>query len=101
MNVTLLLILGFSSGVIANLLDPRREGVVGPIILGILGAIMGTVLGNMVLASMGIESLPLESFVIPTFGALGLLLLARLFKADGDIRSIKFKLPKEVKQAWS
>lgn len=104
MSLTLLIILGTTSGIIANLIDPRKEGgVIGPVVLGIMGAIVGAVLGNMILGNIGIENVALESAFIPTLGALSILLIARLFKFFNrqQIKPIKIRLSKEVKQVWS
>ncbi len=101
MNMTTLLILGLSAGIAANFLDPRKEGgVIGPVFLGVLGSIAGALLGNMVLTSLGIESFPLQSFIVPSLGSLGVLLLARIFRSDTEFKQMKFKLPKEVREAW-
>ena len=79
MNIVSWIIFGLIVGIVAHFLDPRGEergGVVGTVILGVLGALVGGFIANVVLG-VGITSFSMESFVVAVGGSLVLLILQR------------------------
>ncbi len=74
------LVFGIIVGVIANIIDPHpaRGGWLGAIVLGILGAILGGFIGNMIFG-VGITGFNFPSFGVAVLGALLLLFLGRAF----------------------
>ncbi|MBI3486507.1 GlsB/YeaQ/YmgE family stress response membrane protein [Candidatus Daviesbacteria bacterium] len=78
MNIVSWILFGLIAGVIANLIDPspNRNGIIGTTILGILGALVGGYLGNL-LFGVGVTGFNLSSFIIAVVGALALLIVQR------------------------
>lgn len=72
------IVFGLMAGVIANMIDPgkTRGGLVGTVILGVLGAIVGGFLANIIFG-VGITSFSLISFIIAVIGAIALLFVGR------------------------
>lgn len=82
MNILTWVLFGLIAGSIANLLDPEpsRGGVLGSIVLGVLGALVGGFLAN-VLLGLTISGFNLTSFLIAVGGSLLLLFIGRLFQS--------------------
>jgi uncharacterized membrane protein YeaQ/YmgE (transglycosylase-associated protein family) len=80
MNLFSWLLFGFIAGVLANVIDPRPAsgGIFGAIILGILGAMVGGFVSN-VLFGLEVSGFNIQSFAIAVAGSLLLLLLQRAF----------------------
>lgn len=78
-NLLSWLIFGLVVGVIAHLVDPadNRGSFLGTIILGILGALVGGLIANLVLGAQGISSFNLSSFLVAVLGSLLLLFVQR------------------------
>jgi uncharacterized membrane protein YeaQ/YmgE (transglycosylase-associated protein family) len=72
---------GILVGVVANFLDPRPSegGLLGAAILGIVGAIVGGFLANLVFG-YGISGFNLTSFAVAVLGSLFLLMLGRALR---------------------
>ena len=72
---------GLIAGSIANLLDPEpsKGGILGSIILGVLGAVVGGYLANLLLG-ITITGFNFTSFAIAVVGSLVLLAIGRLFR---------------------
>jgi uncharacterized membrane protein YeaQ/YmgE (transglycosylase-associated protein family) len=67
MSLTFIILFGLLIGVIANLLDPRKEGgILGPVIIGVLGSITGSVMASMIfnLSEGGSFSILVTSMVV-------------------------------------
>jgi len=81
MNVIGWIVFGMIVGVIANLIDPRPSsgGILGAIVLGVIGAVVGGFLGN-VLFGIGVTGFNIQSFIVATVGAIGLLFAGRAFR---------------------
>jgi len=82
MSVIGWIVFGLIAGVIANAIDPRPSsgGIVGAIVLGIVGAMTGGFLANLLLG-VDITGFNLASFVVAVAGALLLLFIGRAFRA--------------------
>ncbi|MBI4036848.1 GlsB/YeaQ/YmgE family stress response membrane protein [Candidatus Daviesbacteria bacterium] len=80
MNILSWIVFGLIVGIIANWIDPRpaQGGWVGGIILGILGALVGGFLGDL-LFGVRVTGFNLPSFIIAVIGALILLFVSRAF----------------------
>ncbi|MBI2074297.1 MAG: GlsB/YeaQ/YmgE family stress response membrane protein [Candidatus Levybacteria bacterium] len=81
MNIVLWVLFGLLVGVVANAIDPApaRGGLLGAIILGIVGALIGGFLSNLIFG-VGVTGFDFTSFAIAVLGALLLLLIGRSFK---------------------
>lgn len=81
MNVLSWILFGLISGTIANAIDPHpsRGGIIGAIVLGIVGAMVGGFLANLLL-SIDITGFNLTSFIVATAGSLLLLFTGRALR---------------------
>lgn len=80
MNIVFWIIFGLLTGIIANIIDPhpQKGDWLGAMILGILGAILGGFLGNIVFG-IGISGFNFPSFAVAVLGSLFLLFISRAF----------------------
>lgn len=80
MNILSWILFGAASGILANVVDPSpsRGGLLGAMVLGILGAILGGFISNIVFG-VGITGFNVQSLIVATLGALLLLFLQRAF----------------------
>lgn len=78
MNTLSWIIFGLIVGIIANAIDPQPErgGVLGAMVLGVVGAVVGGFLAN-VLFGLSITGFNLTSFAIAVAGSLILLFAGR------------------------
>lgn len=76
------IVFGLIVGVIANLVDPEpnKGGVVGAMILGILGAVLGGFLANLIFG-IGVSGFNITSLAIAVLGSLLLLFISRAVRA--------------------
>ncbi|QQG42987.1 MAG: GlsB/YeaQ/YmgE family stress response membrane protein [Candidatus Daviesbacteria bacterium] len=84
MTILAWLLFGLIVGVVANLLDPHptQGGMLGAIILGIVGALVGGFLGNLVLGT-GVTGFNITSLSLAVLGSLLLLFISRaIMKTD-------------------
>lgn len=81
MNVIGWMIFGLVAGTIANAIDPQPSsgGVIGAIVLGIVGAMVGGFLANLILG-LDITGFNLTSFIIAIAGSLLLLFVGRALR---------------------
>ncbi len=81
MNILLWVVFGLLVGIVANAIDPRpaQGGALGAIILGIIGAVVGGFIANL-LFGVGITGFNLTSFAVSVLGALFVLMLGRALK---------------------
>ena len=82
MNVIGWVIFGLVAGTIANIIDPHPSsgGIVGAIVLGIVGAMVGGFLAN-ILLGIDITGFNLTSFVVAIAGSLLLLFVGRALRS--------------------
>lgn len=84
MTIIAWLLFGLVVGAIANMLDPHpaEGGMLGAIILGVVGALVGGFLGNLVLGT-GVTGFNITSLSIAVLGSLLLLFISRaIMKTD-------------------
>lgn len=81
MNILTWILFGLVVGVIANVIDPNpaRGGMFGTILLGVLGALLGGFLGDLIFG-VGVTGFNLSSFIVAVIGSLVLLALSRAFR---------------------
>lgn len=81
MNVIGWIIFGLIAGVVANAIDPQPSsgGAIGAIVLGIVGAMVGGFLANLILG-LDITGFNLTSFIIAIAGSLLLLFIGRALR---------------------
>ena len=81
MGILTWIIFGLIAGSIANFLDsnPSQGGLLGSIVLGIVGAVVGGWLGE-VLFGVTVTGFNLSSFIVAIAGAAVLLLAGRTFR---------------------
>ncbi len=70
MGIITWIVLGAIAGFLANLLVGGREGLIGTIILGIVGAIVGGWLAGMFLKLKDPTGINVESIVVSVIGAI-------------------------------
>lgn len=82
MSVIGWILFGLIAGTIANAIDPRPSsgGILGSIILGIVGAMVGGFLAN-VLLGLDVTGFDLTSFVVAIAGSLLLLFVGRSLRS--------------------
>lgn len=88
-NLLTWLVLGLIVGIIIHYIDPQdvKGGIIGTVITGVLGAIVGGFLANLILG-IGITGLNLTSILIVLGGALLLALIQRiLFRNTEHIKT--------------
>jgi uncharacterized membrane protein YeaQ/YmgE (transglycosylase-associated protein family) len=77
MGIIAWIVLGAIAGFIANALVGGREGLVGTVILGIIGAVVGGYVAGNLLHVADVTGLNLESIVVAVFGAVIVVLVYR------------------------
>lgn len=75
------IIFGLVAGTIANAIDPRQSsgGIIGAIVLGIVGAMVGGFLAN-ILLGIDVTGFNLTSFIVAIAGSLLLLFVGRALR---------------------
>jgi uncharacterized membrane protein YeaQ/YmgE (transglycosylase-associated protein family) len=86
MNIVTWLIFGLITGVTAHLLDSSeaRGGLLGTVLLGILGAMVGGLLANLIFGA-NLTGFSLVSFVVAILGSLLLLFVQRAVRRTSSI----------------
>ncbi len=77
MGIISWIVLGAIAGFLANMVMGGREGVIGTIILGIIGAVVGGYLAQAVLHKGDVTGVNIESIVIAVVGAIIVLFVWR------------------------
>lgn len=82
MNVIGWTLFGLIAGTIANAVDPRPSsgGILGAVVLGIVGAMVGGFLAN-ILLGLDVTGFNLTSFVVAIAGSLLLLFVGRALRS--------------------
>jgi uncharacterized membrane protein YeaQ/YmgE (transglycosylase-associated protein family) len=78
MGIISWIVLGAIAGWITNLIMGGKEGVIGTILLGIVGAIVGGWLAGTVLKVADVTGLNIESIVVAVIGAVIVVAIYRL-----------------------
>lgn len=81
MNIIAWIVFGLIVGIVANAIDPQpaRGGMLGAIFLGIVGALIGGFLSDLIFG-VGVTGFNLTSFLIAVAGSLILLFIGRAIR---------------------
>jgi len=77
MGIVSWIVLGAIAGFLANMIVGGREGVIGTIILGIVGAVVGGYIASSIFHKGDVTGINLESVVIAVLGAILVLFVWR------------------------
>lgn len=88
MSILSWLVFGLVAGLFAHYLDPRpaQGGIAGTVTLGVLGALLGGFLGDLIFgppAGGGVTGFNLSSLIVAVIGSLILLFPGRMFQERG------------------
>ena len=79
MGIISWIVLGAIAGFLANMIVGGREGLIGTIILGIVGALVGGYIATSVFHKGDVTGVNVESIVIAVLGAILVLFVWRAF----------------------
>lgn len=81
MNIVSWILFGLIVGIVANAIDPgpNRGGLLGSILLGIVGALLGGFVSDMIFG-VGVTGFNLTSFLVAIAGSLILLFIGRAMR---------------------
>ena len=77
------IVVGAIAGFLADKLTGSSEGLIMMIILGIVGGVVGGYVASTVLKIGDVNGINIESIVIATIGAVGVIVVARMLKVSG------------------
>ena len=88
MGIVSFLLFGLLAGLVARLLTPGRQGIgcLPTLAVGVLGALLGGVIGNVVLGHKVHFGWHLGPFLLAVVGAVALLLLLETFAGKRRVR---------------
>jgi uncharacterized membrane protein YeaQ/YmgE (transglycosylase-associated protein family) len=82
------IVVGAIAGFIANKIMGTKEGLVGMLVLGVVGALVGGFVATSVLKMGTVDGINVESVVIATLGAIGVILVAKVVSGSRRKRGI-------------
>jgi uncharacterized membrane protein YeaQ/YmgE (transglycosylase-associated protein family) len=82
MGIISWIVLGAIAGFLANMIVGGREGVIGTIILGIVGAVVGGYIAASVFHKGDVTGVNIESIVIAVLGAIIVLFVWRALRGN-------------------
>ena len=82
MGIISWIVLGAIAGFLANMIVGGREGLIGTIILGIVGAVVGGYIATTVFHKGDVSGVNIESIVIAVLGAILVLFVWRALKGN-------------------
>jgi uncharacterized membrane protein YeaQ/YmgE (transglycosylase-associated protein family) len=80
------IVVGAIAGFLANQVMGSREGLVMMVILGIVGGLIGGFVATSLLKMGSVDGINLESILIATLGAIGVIFVARAVNRSGSMR---------------
>jgi uncharacterized membrane protein YeaQ/YmgE (transglycosylase-associated protein family) len=80
------IVVGAIAGFLANQVMGSREGLVMMVILGIVGGLIGGFVATSLLKMGTVDGINLESIIIATLGAIGVIFVARALNRSGSMR---------------
>jgi uncharacterized membrane protein YeaQ/YmgE (transglycosylase-associated protein family) len=80
MGIIAWIVLGAIAGFIANLIVGGREGIIGTILLGIIGAVVGGWIASEVFHKGDVNGINIESIIIAVLGAILVLFVWRAIR---------------------
>ncbi|MEA2537163.1 MAG: hypothetical protein QOF11_1397 [Chloroflexota bacterium] len=79
MGVVAWIVIGAIAGFITNMIMGGKEGVVGTVLLGIIGAVVGGYVAGTVLKVADVTGINVESIVVAVFGGIIVVAVYRFF----------------------
>ena len=80
------IVVGAIAGFLANQVMGSKEGLVMMVILGIVGGLIGGFVATSLLKIGSVDGINLESILIATLGAIGVIFVARALNRSGSMR---------------
>jgi uncharacterized membrane protein YeaQ/YmgE (transglycosylase-associated protein family) len=80
------IVVGAIAGFLANQVMGSKDGLVMMVVLGIVGGLVGGFVATSVLNLGTVDGINLESIVIATLGAIGVIFVARALNRSGGLR---------------
>ena len=80
------IVVGAIAGFLANQVMGSRDGLLRMIVLGIVGGLVGGFVAATVLKMGSVDGINIESIVIATLGAIGIIFLARFATGSRGLR---------------
>ena len=80
------IVVGAIAGFLANQVMGSREGLIMMVILGIVGGLIGGFVATSLLKIGSVDGINLESILIATLGAIGVIFVARALNRSGSMR---------------
>jgi uncharacterized membrane protein YeaQ/YmgE (transglycosylase-associated protein family) len=80
------IVVGAIAGFLANQVMGSKDGLVMMVVLGIVGGLIGGFVATSVLKMGTVDGINLESIVIATLGAIGVIFVARALNRSGGLR---------------
>lgn len=79
MNVLSWLLFGLITGIVAHMLDSKKNDLMSAMVIGVGGALAGGVIANLIFG-LSLSGFNITSFLLSVVGALGLLIVSRTVK---------------------
>jgi uncharacterized membrane protein YeaQ/YmgE (transglycosylase-associated protein family) len=80
------IVVGAIAGFLANQVMGSKDGLVMMVVLGIVGGLIGGFVATSILKMGSVDGINLESIVIATLGAIGVIFVARALNRSGGLR---------------
>ena len=80
------IVVGAIAGFLANLIMGSRQGLLMMVVLGIVGGLVGGFVATTVLKVGAVDGINVESIVIATLGAIGVVFVANFATGSGGLR---------------
>jgi uncharacterized membrane protein YeaQ/YmgE (transglycosylase-associated protein family) len=80
------IVVGAIAGFLASQVMGSKDGLVMMVVLGIVGGLIGGFVATSVLKMGTVDGINLESIVIATLGAIGVIFVARALNRSGGLR---------------
>jgi uncharacterized membrane protein YeaQ/YmgE (transglycosylase-associated protein family) len=80
------IVVGAIAGFLANQVMGSKDGLVMMVVLGIVGGLIGGFVATSLLKMGSVDGINVESIVIATLGAIGVIFVARALNRSGGLR---------------
>ena len=80
------IVVGAIAGFLANQIMGTREGLLMMVVLGIVGGLVGGFIATSLLKIGSVDGINIESIVIATLGAIGVILVAQFVNGSRGLR---------------
>jgi uncharacterized membrane protein YeaQ/YmgE (transglycosylase-associated protein family) len=86
MGIVAWIVVGAIAGFLANMVMGNRQGLLMMVVLGIVGGLVGGFVAASVLNLGTVDGINIESIVIATLGAIGVILVANFLSGSRGMR---------------